>query len=277
MRIICKHAALVLLIASMLRSEQVGPFSTATPESQGMSSPKLNAMKGNLASRKTTGLLVIRNDKIVFEWYAEGTSAATKHYTASMAKAIVAGVSVGVALTDGRLALDDPAAKYIPQWRNDPRKSKITLRQLGSHTSGVEDAEAGNVVHEKLIGWKGDFWKRLNPPNDPFTLSRDKTPTLFDPGKKMQYSNPGIAILTYATIAALKETPEKDIRTLLRDRVMRPIGVPDEEWSVGYGKTHKLSGLPLVASWGGGSFSARATARVGRLMLREGDWDGKQL
>src|SRR5438445_11938417 len=143
---------LILLFALALRAEQVGPFSTATPESQGMSSAKLNGMKGNLAARKTSGLLIIRNDKIVYEWYAEGNSAATKHYTASMAKAIVAGVSVGVALTDGRLALDDPAAKYIPLWRTDPRKSKISLRQLGSHTSGLEDAEAGGIPHEKLTG-----------------------------------------------------------------------------------------------------------------------------
>src|SRR2546421_6251732 len=277
MRIICKHAALVLLIASTLRAEQVGPFSTATPESQGMSSAKLNAMKGNLASRKTTGLLVIRNDKIVFEWYAEGNSAATKHYTASMAKAIVAGVSVGVALTDGRLALDDPAAKYTPQWRNDPRKSKITRRQLGSPTSGVEDAEAGNVVHETLIGWKGDFWKRLNPPNDPFTISRDKSPVLFEPGSKFDYSNTGIAMLSYATTAALKDAPERDLRTLLRDRVMRPIGVPDSDWSVGYGQTFTVDGLPLVCSWGGANYTARATAHVGRLMLRAGEWGGKQL
>ena len=116
-----------MLFALALRAEQVGPFSTATPESQGMSSAKLNAMKGNLAVRKTTGLLIIRNDKIVYEWYAEGNSAATKHFTASMAKAIVAGVGVGVALSDGRLALDDPASKYIAQWRNDPKKSKITF------------------------------------------------------------------------------------------------------------------------------------------------------
>ena len=58
---------------------------------------------------------------------------------------------------------------------------------------------------------------------------------------------------------------------------MRPIGVPDDEWSVGYGQTFTVDGLPLVGSWGGGGYTARAAARVGRLMLREGDWEGKQL
>jgi hypothetical protein len=51
---------------------------------------------------------------------------------------------------------------------------------------------------------------------------------------------------------------------------MRPLGVPDAEWSCGYNKTFPVDGLPLVGSWGGGSYSARATARIGRLMLRLG-------
>jgi hypothetical protein len=77
--------------------------------------------------------------------------------------------------------------------------------------------------------------------------------------------------------ASLKGTKQPDLRSLLRDRVMRPIGVPDGEWSCGYGKTETVEGLPLVASWGGGSYSANATARVARLMLRRGNWEGEQL
>jgi len=252
-------------------------WETATPESQGMSSEKLTTLREGLAARKTTGLLVIRNDKIVCEWYAPGQSAASKHGTASMAKAVVGGVSLAVAMTDGRISLDDRAAKFVPQWRDDPQKSRITIRQLGSHTSGIEDAEADNLPHEKLTGWKGDFWKRLAPPRDPFTLARDAAPVLFDPGTKMQYSNPGIAMLTYTVTASLRDGPHKDIRTLLRERVMRPIGVPDEEWSIGYGQTPVVDGLPLAGSWGGGAYTARAVARVGRLMLREGDWEGRRL
>jgi CubicO group peptidase (beta-lactamase class C family) len=252
-------------------------WTTATPESQGMSSEKLATMRDDLAARKTTGLLVVRNDKIVCEWYAPGQSAKSKHGTASMAKAVVGGVSLAVAMTDGRITLDDPAAKFVPQWRDDPQKSRITIRQLGSHTSGIEDAEADKLPHEKLTGWKGDFWKRLPPPRDPFTIARDAAPVLFAPGTKMAYSNPGIAMLTYAVTASLRDSPHRDIRTLLRERVMRPIGVPDEEWSVGYGQTPVVDGLPLVGSWGGGSYTARAAASVGRLMLREGDWDGRRL
>jgi CubicO group peptidase (beta-lactamase class C family) len=238
-----------------------------------MSSAKLDAFWSDLLARQTTALLVARNDHLVFERYAEGWGPSRPHYTASMAKALVGGMATAVLLSDGRITLDDRVAA----WKDDPRKAKITLRQLGSHTSGLEDAEEGGLPHDKLSGWKGQFWRREPPPNDPFTLARDATPLVAEPGTRLGYSNPGIAMLTYALTSVLTEGPQKDLRTLLRDRIMRPIGVPDPEWSVGYGTTVTLDGLPLVAAWGGGNFTLRATARVARLMLREGDWQGTRL
>jgi hypothetical protein len=68
-----------------------------------------------------------------------------------------------------------------------------------------------------------------------------------------------------------------DIRDALRDRILRPIGVGDEQWSIGYGRAYEVDGLPLWGNWGGGSFTARATARVGQLMLESGRWHEKEL
>jgi len=250
---------------------------SSTPESQGMSKEKLDALKEELASRKTRAFLVIRNDKIVYEWYAAGHGPNKKHGAASLSKPTVAGLALALLLSDGKVKLDTLVAELVPAWNDDRRKRKITLRHLGSHTSGLADTEENRLSHDKLPGWKGEFWKQLDPPNDPFTIARDKAPVLFEPGTELQYSNPGIAMLCYAVTAVLKDTPPKDIRTLLRDRVLRPIGLADEDWSIGYGKTFLVDGLPLVAGWGGGSYTARAVARIGRLVLREGDWDGKQV
>jgi CubicO group peptidase (beta-lactamase class C family) len=227
-----------------------------------------------LAKRKTRAFLVIRNDKMVYEWYADGVTPERKQGTASLAKALVGGLSLAVAITDGRIALDDKAARFVRKWNEDPQKARITIRHLGSHTSGLADAEQNRLPHDKLLGWQGDFWKRLDPPNDPFTLARDRTPVLFEPGARLSYSNPGFAMLSYVVTASLTNGPQKDLRTLLRDRVMRPMGVADADWSIGYGQTSGVDGLRLVASWGGGSFTPRATARIGRLLLRQGDWDG---
>jgi hypothetical protein len=248
-----------------------------TPESQGMSGVRLGELVADLAAHRTASLLVVRHDRIVTEWHAPVAGRAVKHGTASLAKAIVAGMSLAVALSDGRIALDDRAARYVKAWDKDARKRLITIRQLGSHTAGIEDAEQDDIAHDKLPGWKGDFWARKPVPNDPFTIARDVTPLISAPGAEHHYSNPGIAMLTYTVTASLAGTRLPDIRALLAERVLAPLGVPDAEWSVGYGQTFVVDGLPLVASWGGGSFSPDATARIGRLLLRRGDWQGRRV
>ena len=62
------------------------PWRMVTPESQGFSGTKLEALRADLAARKTRAFLVIRNDAIVCEWHAPGEGAQTKYGTASLAK-----------------------------------------------------------------------------------------------------------------------------------------------------------------------------------------------
>jgi CubicO group peptidase (beta-lactamase class C family) len=264
-------------------TEGVGPFLASgplfafeweqvRPEEVGLSSSKLERIQKLLAERNTKGFLVIRDDKIAFEWYAEDHGPDRRHYTASVAKAVVAGLAAAIALEDGWIRLDDPVCRYVPEWRGDPQKEKITLRHLGSHTSGLDDSRPNEEAP-----WKATFWRREAPPNDPFTISRDQAPVLFPPGERFHYSNPGIAMLTYAVASAMRSAGENNLRVLLRERIYRPIGIKDNEWSIGYDQTFTVDGLPLVAGWGGGSFTARALARVGRLVLRKGNWEGKQI
>jgi len=230
----------------------------------------LETLRAGLATRGTTGLLVRRGDETLLEWYADGWSASRPHYTASLAKALVGGLSLILALQDGRIGVDDAASRYVAQWRGDPQKEVLTVRHLATHTSGLSDAD---YVAEP--DWMRRFWKRDEP--DPFTVARDDAPMLFAPGTGNAYSNPGIAMLGYCVTAALRDAPQPDIRTLLRERVFDPIGLALGEWSIGYSQTYVVDGLPLVGNWGGGSFTARVIARVGQLMLQGGAWDGRQL
>jgi CubicO group peptidase (beta-lactamase class C family) len=124
-------------------------WQAVTPEDRGMSSAKLDALRESLAGRKTVSFLVIRDDRIVYEWYAKDRAASDKHGTASLAKAVVGGMALAVDLNDGRVRLDDPVSKIVTHWGNDPWKSRITVRQLGSHTSGLSDAESDGLAHER--------------------------------------------------------------------------------------------------------------------------------
>ncbi len=261
---------------SAFAAENIYQWPTDTPDSQGMCAEKLNALRDTLAAKDTATFLVIRHDYIIYEWYAPEYNSTKCHYTASLAKALVGGVSLMVAMNEGLIDPDDLACKYVPEWKDDPKKSKITIRQLATHSSGVEDAEADGLPHDKLPGWKGAFWRK-EP--DPFTISRDQAPIIFEPGSENNYSNTGMAMLAYCVTAALKDSdcPDKDLRALLKNRVMTPIGAPEGEWHIGYGTTYKVNDLDLVANWGGGSYTAQAVARVGRLLLEKGNWLGQQL
>src|ERR1051325_11005714 len=90
-------------------------WQVATPESSGLSSARLDKLRDELAARQTDGFLLVRNDKIIYEWYAADYSATQKHGAASMSKALIGGLAVAVALNDGLMSLDDPASKFVPQ------------------------------------------------------------------------------------------------------------------------------------------------------------------
>ncbi len=249
-------------------------WQSAEAEKQGMNGEKLRLLAQNLASRGGTKVLLIaRHDRIVCEWYAADYSPTRPHYTASLAKALVGGTSLLLALSDGLMGVDDLACQYIPRWKKHPEKSKITIRHLATHTSGIQDAK-----HDQPGGWECDFWAgRWGKKPDPISIALDQAPILFPPGSAYAYSNPGMAALAYAVTASLRETPHRDIYDLLKARILDPIEVPEQEWSIGYGKPYEVDGMRVYANWGGGEFSARATVSLGRLMLRRGDWEGRQL
>jgi CubicO group peptidase (beta-lactamase class C family) len=255
--------------ASTTTTVTTGSFNwlTATPDSQGIDGAKLGIMVNVLASHNTKALLIIRNDRMVTEWYASGTYPTQKQSVASVAKGVVGGMSLLVALNDGRIGTEDLASKYISRWRTDLLKSKIKIKHLAAHTSGIEDADGPEQ-------WKQDFWNRIP---DPFSVALNEAPVLFSPGSNFAYSNPGIAALDYALTASVKGTAQPDIRTVLQERIMAPMGIPSSDWSIGYGTAYSLDGLKLYATWGGASYTPRAVARVGRLMLRKGNWEGRQL
>ncbi len=265
------QAVAVLAACAGLAGAQSIDWAPISPAEAGLDSVKLEAWRSALAAHKTTGLIVIRRGRIALEWYAPEWDANRPHGTASMAKALVGGMSLALAMNDGRISPDDPASKYIADWRADPVKSKITIRQLATHTSGISDAELDGIPHEQLPGWKGDFWKRTP---DPFSIAVRQAPVLFEPGTQYAYSNPGMAALSYAITASLKGG---DIRTLLKDRVLDPLGVPERHWSIGYGRAYEVDGLKLYANWGGATFTARAAARIGQLMMLQGQWNGREL
>ena len=94
-------------------------------------------------------LVLLRDGKLIHESYAHGGSKDRRQMLASGSKSFV-GVAALAAIEDGFIRLDDAASEAIEEWKDDPRKARITYRQLLTLTSGVLAGERGAAVRRRL-------------------------------------------------------------------------------------------------------------------------------
>lgn len=242
-------------------------WTTARPEDEGLSGEALEDLGEALDTAGTAAFLVVRGDRVVYEKYGSGSGPNVPSGMSALAKAVTGTVVVLAAATDGRLALDDLASKYIPRWRTDSLRGKIRIRDLVAHRSGMEDVDFGLGAEKRLDGWQQPYFDRRG---ERYALALDSAAILFQPGTRIGYSGVGYYALAYALTAALKEAPQAHLKTFLRERVMLPLGIPDDNWQMNYGEKHDVEGMTLYAIGSGADYTARAAAKIGELFLDHG-------
>ena len=66
---------------------------------------------------KTDGLLIIKDNKVIFEDYFNGNTSTSKHISWSVAKSFLSAL-VGIAVNDGLIEdINDPITKYLPDFK----------------------------------------------------------------------------------------------------------------------------------------------------------------
>jgi CubicO group peptidase (beta-lactamase class C family) len=100
---------------------------------------------------------------------------------ASISKPVTA-MAVMRLVDQGRITLDDPVQKYLPEFTGDGRE-RITVRNLLSHSSGLPDMLPDNI----------ELRKRHAPLKD-FVSGALRTPLLFPPGTRVSYQSMGILL-----------------------------------------------------------------------------------
>ncbi len=90
-------------------------------------------------SKRGVSMLVMQNGRTIFEHYANGGSASGRWPIFSGTKSFW-GIAALAAVHDGLFRLDDLVSDTITEWKSDPRKSGITIRQLLNQTDGIEGA-----------------------------------------------------------------------------------------------------------------------------------------
>jgi len=118
---------------------------------------------------------------------------------------------------DGKLSIDDPARKYIPELPAYP--TEITIRHLLTHTSGLRDW--GSV--EDIAGWPRT--SRVYTHDHVLEIvSRQKTLN-FTPGTQWSYSNTGMLIAG----AVVEKAAGTDYYAYVRSHVTGPAGMANTD------------------------------------------------
>lgn len=144
----------------------------------------------------------------------------------SVAKQFTAGAVVLLA-RDGKLSLDDPVRKYVPELPD--YGVLLTIRHMLNHTSGLRDWStlAG------IAGWPRSFFGQgqAHVLDTPFgqgpthlldALSRQRTLN-FPPGTRWSYSNSGYS-LAAIIVSRLSGMPFADF---MKSRIFEPLGMQD--------------------------------------------------
>lgn len=132
---------------------------------------------------------------------------------ASAAKAFSGGVALSL-VSKGKLSLDDTIGERLP--RLPDRWSKVTLRQLLNHTSGIPDFSEDEGFKKAVFA----NLKNPAPPEKLLTYVYDED-LLFKPGSKYRYSNSDNIAVALMVEAATGKSYERQ----LRQQVYVPLGL----------------------------------------------------
>jgi CubicO group peptidase (beta-lactamase class C family) len=199
-------------------------------------------------NKRGFSMLVMQNGRTVFEHYANGGSADSRCKIFSGTKSFW-GVAALRAVRDGLIKLDDRAADTITEWKADPRKSQITIRELLNQTDGIEPAPH---LHSESIRDRNAAAIQL--------------PLVAAPGSAFAYGPSHLQI--FAELLRRKLNGRSTI-SYLEENVLSPLGLT----SLDFKKDGR--GNPLPAS--GFELRAREWARLGELLLGHGNYHGKQI
>jgi CubicO group peptidase (beta-lactamase class C family) len=211
-------AAITLLTSTAAFAQALTPAETAQVD---------KIVTGSLKSTgvPSASVAIVRGGKIVFaKAYGKQSETmpvartAAPYYVASISKQFTA-AAILLLKDEGKLSLDDKVAKYVPDITDG---DTITIRQLLSHTSGLQDywpqdyafaAMATPVTPQQII----DRWA--------------KKPLDFAPGTQWQYSNTGYVVAGLI----VEKVAGEPLLDFLQRRLFKPLGIKAEDQDLAIG------------------------------------------
>lgn len=211
-----------------------------------------------MSTTETVAFLVVRDDVMEFEKYSLGYDRTIPSLSFSMAKSVLS-ILVGCALADGHLkSVDQPVTDHVPEMKRAGFEA-VTLRHLLQMTSGIDYAE-----NDLPFGIHARFYYTDRLEKEILNL-RLREP----PGTRFIYKSGDAGLLTLALSRALGG---RSISDYMQERLWIPLGMEsDASWSI----DHEPDGLEKT--WCCLAATARDFAKLGRLYLNRGEWEGRRI
>lgn len=209
---------------------------------------------------RTTGMVVLRGDEILYEQYWLGHGENGRHISWSVAKSFVSAL-VGIALDEGRFAsVEEPITRYLPQLAGSGYDG-VRIKDILQMSSGVGFNE-DYADYDSDINRFGRTIAFGTPMADfVVTLNRERAP-----GTYQHY----VSIDTQVLGMLLRQVTGESLADYLQSRLWQPLGMErDAYWLV------DSSGMEVAL--GGLNAALRDYARFGTLYLDGGRWQGKQI
>jgi len=278
--------AILLITACSTNAAPCNELERAAPESVGVSTAKCGELSEYMQSLVNDGkiaggvILMARKGKVV-HLRALGMADRegkvpmkedTIFRIASMTKPITS-VAVMMLVEEGKLRLDDPVSKHLPEFKNlqvlasenstnpRPAATEITIQHLLTHTSGLAynfDGRVGPVYDERgvVMGFvRTDVDLAEN------TRRLALCPLLFNPGESWNYG-----MSTDVLGCVVERVSGMGLDDFLQQRICQPLGMTDTCFCVPLEKRARVAAAYIPVG---------PTIRKvcdGELLLHESDW-----
>ena len=199
-------------------------------------------------SKRGVAMLVIQDGRTIFEHYAKPGSPGRRWPIFSGTKSFW-GIAALTGVRDGLFKLDDLVSDTITEWKDDPRKSQITIRQLLSQTDGIEGASR---LQRASIRDRNAMAIRLS--------------VVAEPGTAFIYGPSHLQIFSELLRRKLNG---RSTTAYIEGRVLNRLGLGRLEYK------KDARGNPLPAT--GFELTAREWARLGELVIGRGNYHGRQI
>ena len=225
-------------------------WDTVDPAVAGLDTLALRLHRERCERSAADACLVAHRGKIVQEWY--GPAYQEPMHTMSSVKSWT-GLLAGILIQEGRLGLDDPVARWIPEWRAGA-EAGVTVRHLLTMTSGLQRRWSVSHDGRRGVGEEAD--------KNAFVFS---LPLDYAPGTRWSYSNEGVQLLS----PILQRAAGEPLEEFARKRLFEPLDM---------GSTRlRLDEAGNVWTYADAATSLRDFAKVCQLMLQGGRWKDRQV